>query len=473
MHGDAGPRRPTAPPTVVAVPTSAQRFYITFLSHLADSRGAPTAEAQDDGGEEDAVRRLSSTQADALGPLLWQWLALLSLPATVHAATDTAPVTPPPRRPTLSPHGAERLFTAGFNALVPAQECGGRRPPADPPAPWHAATCSPPTPSHQACAVALSTLSRAGPLFSAWCALCYSCIGPSLQHEHGDDVDRAVCGALHRLCAAWDTAAAEPTAGSPPRVGATASARAWAAVHTACTVSSGADHQTAPPLSLALWACQWHHECWRVAAHGQDDGFHTGGTAPSAPLVRRIMHYLCSRLVAEVRRRAPRSAGVAASHHPRESVLRIGHLEAAALEPPMQPDDHTTADQRRGGARGSAPSAQRRHRRRQRPWRGSDEEDGDESGDERAPASADGGAGALSRSSGAVGRLQQRRFRVGIAAGVLTIYSLAVLGEADGSVLPRAVSETHLRQGVVHWGTRCDPQRHGQLAAEGRGSASL
>ncbi|AYU76566.1 hypothetical protein, conserved [Leishmania donovani] len=466
------------PADAVAVPASVQRFYTHFMTLLTQQgrcgpatiaaavstpsaplqhRSTSTTDGQD-GTEDNALRRLTCAQEDALGPLLWQWLVLFSLavqqageapqergPAPSAMAVASAMCSATPSH-ALGPHDVERLFRSGFSSLLPVAGSGGgagglrgsRMPPADPPAPWHSVPLAKQSGPERALVAALSAISCNGPLFSAWCALCYTCVGASLlvstsqrRHEGGDAAaglstsgfsasEEAIRSALRRLRHAWNSAV--ELADAPRRsVDACATLRLWATVYTTCTALGSAaeaapiTHEKAgesralqaPPLSLSLWAVQWYRECTRVAAHGADEGFHSEEAGVPVELVTRVMRYMCHRLEAEVVRRARRHerTGSAASltataeleearakttapvltAPPSEAsapapivpTLRVGALTALALQSVM----HLVGDDadRRGGAakRSGGRKGGAPLRRRRRAWQmSSDDDDG-------------------------------------------------------------------------------------------------
>lgn len=502
-----------------------QRFYTHFMTLLtqqgrcspatiAAAVSAPlqhhstsTADGQD-GTEDDALRRLTCAQEDALGPLLWQWLVLFSLavqpageapqergPVPSATAVASAVCSAAPSH-TLGPHDVERLFRSGFSSLLPVAGSGGgagglrgsRLPPADPPAPWHSVPLAEHNGPERALVAALSTLSCNGPLFSAWCALCYTCVGASLlvstsqRRREGENAaadlstndfsasEEAIRSALQRLRHAWNSAVelADAATGGLSRPGklaarrgvdACATLRLWATVYTTCTAfgsvaeaapithEKGGENRElqAPPLSLSLWAVQWYCECTRVAAHGADEGFHSEEAGVPVELVTRVMCYMCHRLEAEVVRRARRRecTGSAASlliAPPSESSapaptvppLRVGTLTALALQSAMHlvgddADRRGGAAKRSGGRRGRAPLRRRRHA-----WQRSSDDDDDSDADSSLEDPDYGGGtegrwcGRTDAQSGASRFIfgQQERYEVAIASGVFTTYSV-------------------------------------------------
>ncbi|TPP41667.1 hypothetical protein CGC21_36760 [Leishmania donovani] len=540
------------PADAVAVPASVQRFYTHFMTLLTQQgrcgpatiaaavstpsaplqhRSTSTTDGQD-GTEDNALRRLTCAQEDALGPLLWQWLVLFSLavqqageapqergPAPSAMAVASAMCSATPSH-ALGPHDVERLFRSG----VPlAKQSGPER----------------------ALVAALSAISCNGPLFSAWCALCYTCVGASLlvstsqrRHEGGDAAaglstsgfsasEEAIRSALRRLRHAWNSAV--ELADAPRRsVDACATLRLWATVYTTCTALGSAaeaapiTHEKAgesralqaPPLSLSLWAVQWYRECTRVAAHGADEGFHSEEAGVPVELVTRVMRYMCHRLEAEVVRRARRHerTGSAASltataeleearakttapvltAPPSEAsapapivpTLRVGALTALALQSVMHlvgddADRRGGAAKRSGGRKGGAPL-----RRRRRAWQmSSDDDDGSDVDSSVEDPDYGGGtegswSGRTDAQSGASRFIfsQQERYEVAIASGVLTTYSVCpadddVAQPADRHYMHRLTGEQYLRNGTVHWWTLRDSQRHRQLMAEARNTS--
>ncbi|CBZ24275.1 conserved hypothetical protein [Leishmania mexicana MHOM/GT/2001/U1103] len=395
------------PADAVAVPASMQHFYTRFMTLLTQQgccgpttiaaavstssaplqhRSTSTTDGQD-GTEDDALRRLTCVQEDALGPLLWQWLVLFSLavqptgaapqergaaPSAMAVATKVCSAAP---SYTLGPHDVERLFRSGFSSLLPVAGSGGgagdlrgsRLPPADPPAPWHSVPLAEHNGPERALVAALSALSCNGPLFSTWCALCYTCVGASLlvgtSQRYGEGgnatedlsaAEEAIRSALRRLRHAWDSAVeladvATSGLGRPGTlaarrsVDACATLRLWASVYTTCTTSGLAAEAApvtdekggegrelqAPPLSLSLWAAQWYRECTRVAAHGADEGFHSEEAGLPVELVTRVMRYMCHRLEAEVVRRSRRHERMGSA----ASLTATVELEEVRAEP--------------------------------------------------------------------------------------------------------------------------------------------
>ncbi|GET86378.1 hypothetical protein, conserved [Leishmania tarentolae] len=400
---DPPQQRPT---DAVTVPASLQRFYIHFMVFLTQRKHPDPAtraaavstpltsshrrSASTSDGQDDTLRRLTCAQEEALGPRLWQWLALFSLavqpageaPKERDLAASAVCSATPSR--TLGPHDVERLFRSGFSSLLPlcgssggASELGGSRLPiADPPAPWHCVLLADHTSPERALVAALSALSCNGPLFSAWCALCYTCVGASLLansshsgEEEGHAVaDRsekrvsveveAIRSALQRLCHAWNSAvelADAATGGCSSRpdtvaarrnVDACATLQLWATVYATCTtpgwvveaapIAHGKGDRTpglqAPPLPFSIWAVQWYHECTRIAAHGADEGFHSDEAGVSVELVTRIMHYMCHRLEVEVVRRSRRHERTASAAS-RTATVELHKMHAETTGP--------------------------------------------------------------------------------------------------------------------------------------------
>ncbi|CAJ1006147.1 hypothetical protein Q4I28_001463 [Leishmania naiffi] len=454
-------------PGEVVVPAPIQRFYSQFMALLiqqgrrgpaataapvwtpsapSQHRSASTIDGQAD-SEDDALRRLTPVQEDMLGSLLWQWLTLFSLavqpvgdtprersPGSSAMAVASAVRSMSPSH-ALGPHDVERLFHTGFFSLLPMAARGGgagdfngsRLPPADAPAPWHSAPLAEYEGPASALVAALSSLSRHGPLFSSWCALCYTCVGTSLAVDTSpgswgkgqatmnrsksrfSTAEAATRRALRRLRHAWSSAvvlldavtedSSRPGTLSAQRsVDACATVQLWATTYTTCATSgsavkalpiveekgSGTGEPQLPPLSLFLWAAQWYHECTRIAAHGADEGFHAEEAGVPVVLVARVMRYMCHRLEAEVVRCARQhdhtgtTERVAhlltpSSSDPNVSIpfrmtLRIGALTALALQSPMRLVDYDT--DRRGGAakRSDGIKGSGLRRRRRRAW---------------------------------------------------------------------------------------------------------
>ncbi|KPA77668.1 hypothetical protein ABB37_07012 [Leptomonas pyrrhocoris] len=266
----------------------------------------------------------------------------------------------PPRSRLHTPGQVEQLFQTGLSSLVPAAVGRGaaaavRTPTADLPAPWHATKdepyASPSSPyadAHRSLVRALVRLSTNGPLFSSWCALCYECMFALPSVEVAAEAEQRGGGgveachptapvAVARVQDAWDTACAPYSRGKKTQtvgegqkthgnahpahqasisgqsntddagasLDAATVAQLWQEVykHTATNhtgragspgESSAASH--AHPL-FPLWVSQWYVECCRIASHGRDDGFQV----KSVPftVLRRVMHYLCRRLIEE------------------------------------------------------------------------------------------------------------------------------------------------------------------------------
>ncbi|KAG5485553.1 hypothetical protein LSCM1_07641 [Leishmania martiniquensis] len=388
---DAAPASSSAeaqrhPPEAVAVPAPLQCFYTHFITlltrqarcgpgaaipaSLAPYQHRSTSTTNGQGGiEDEELRRLTCAQEETLGPLLWQWLVLFSLavelagdvPEECSPAPSAMAAVPAERSlpvpHILGPYEVERLFHSGFASLPPVAATGGgvgglsgrRLPTVDPPAPWRNVPLAKRGQSERAFVAALSALSRNGPLFSAWCALCYTCVGASLVTSTSQgcrEGGHVAAGpsqtaffvaeepsrvALRRLRRAWDSAvelSVASTKGSRESdalaerasVDSCATMRLWAMVYKTCATSTattavapvaqekgdGADQPPAPPLCLSLWAAQWYRECTRVAAYGADEGFYAEEAGVPVELVTRVMRYLCHRLEAEVAKRAQR-----------------------------------------------------------------------------------------------------------------------------------------------------------------------
>ncbi|KAG5486104.1 hypothetical protein LSCM4_06812 [Leishmania orientalis] len=360
------------PPDTVAVPAPMQRFYTHFMAVLTQQthrgpgaavstplvlsqhRSTSTIDGQGGTGDE-GLHRLTCAQEEALGPLLWQWLALFSLAVerAGDALRERGPATPAvrsmPSPHILGPYDVERLFHTGFSSLPPVAATARQLPTSDPPTPWHTAPLADHKQSERTLVAALSALSRNGPLFSAWCSLCYTCVGDSLVTSTSQDsreeghvavepsksnffvAEEATRSALRSLRRAWDSAVALSGAAagdsSPPdtlavrtSVDVCATVRLWTTVYKTCATScsavavapvahekdTGSGEPQAPPLSLSLWAAQWYRECTRVAAYGADEGFHAEEAGVPVELVTRVMRYMCHRLDAEVAKCAKR-----------------------------------------------------------------------------------------------------------------------------------------------------------------------
>jgi hypothetical protein len=374
----------TVPPPLSAV---TKRFYVEFMARLNsrhdDSKQRTTTPAGHGNRkgavgaaqiEEEALRgRLSQSQSDTLGTLLWQWILLLHANGGEDKNNDkhnkdatTGSVGPPspshasqaavPYPSLRTPEQVDRLFHSGLSCLVPATMIGvGVRVPAvDRMSPWHHSSSTALLPPVHTSAFlrpggalphAFEQLSKVGPLFSSWCALCYCCMAASIASrkgadEHHDAVDArtmitivrgawdAAVTALMKSCLkegnSNDTATAHRAAAgsTAPSAGGTtapitslsadAVVQLWCEVYNHNNAGSSVDAvaaaaagdaapqctmpSPAPPL-FTLWASQWYVECCRVAACGRDDGF--GVHAVSLEILTRVTHHLCDRLLEE------------------------------------------------------------------------------------------------------------------------------------------------------------------------------
>ncbi|KAG5510630.1 hypothetical protein JKF63_06928 [Porcisia hertigi] len=423
---EPAPTSPSAPsqqpnPHMVTVPASIQRFYVHFMTSLSrpsrpGSAAAPTKTAvsvsstpsqyrgastvpDQDSTQDEALCRLTAVQEATLGPLLWQWLGLFSLAVRRQEAAPreglpgpSAIAAPPTMRQELRscllrPHHVERLFHIGFTSLLPVAASSGagggvsgsRWSPVDPPAPWHGVRPTEYSPPESVLVSALSGLNQYGPLFSAWCALCYTCIDTLLvsrvtsqgnregQNAAADpcevdfhEAEEAIRSALRCLLHAWDSAVALPGAWSGEssisdtsvarkNADAWATATLWRTVYETCATShssttaapsvhEGRGRETskplAPPLPMLLWSAQWHRECTRIAAHGTDDVFDTEDAGVPVELMTRVMHYMCHRLKTEVMRCARwHDSGKMAT--PSTATVGLEEMHAKAAAPPL------------------------------------------------------------------------------------------------------------------------------------------
>lgn len=478
----------TAAATSPLLPSAAMRFFATFLSRLhAHNTDGATQEAKN--AEEDVtLRRLSPSQAEAIGPLLWQWMLLLlgqpdpyldTSPSGAAARTSREESRSP--FPLLrTPSQVDRLFTTGLSQLVPvagaaAAEADVRNHPADMQLPWYhslGGVYMRGSSTDHSLTRALTRLSSRGPLYSSWCSLYFLC----MPLEEAPTAKEALTG-LHR---AWAAAVAHRTTSDKSSgrrtdvAGAEGTPMAlddvqqlWRVVYVSASSSPTTDHEPSPLASpphplFSVWVAQWFYECCRVAAHGHDDGGGGGVAATvSVELLARVMHHQCRRLGEEMDRAAVQehwqhqhvssartkeldpstenNAVVTSVASPR-AALRIATLTGLALHAPkVTTASATTATTRHGSSDGTRGGTTRRKRRRR--WRVSDsdsesEDDDDDDdgnwaaewGDAQAVDLLHGGRGGRRRT--ALERFlsaAEQSYSVAIASSVLTSYTVSPL----------------------------------------------